>query len=413
VVPIPTYSKATAALALRRLEHIARWENVCSDLTNAHSRVKPGEVRLTVECDGQETTETTVRLHYHPQPDGNWKQPTFRVRLRNEGGQTLYCALLTLSENFSISADLLSGGGVWLSPSQVAWALDGKPVYASVPKDWWEKGITSFTDVLKLIVSTQAFDATLLEQEPLDIPARVTRSALEVRRSTLNRLMARVQTRRFEAAPEGSEKYDDWTTAQVSFLTVRPLNWAPLTPGAPAAPLAPGVALEPHPALRAKARLATLPQATRDLGNIDLPAVLKDDPAVSWPLPFSPTRGANPGLQVLELTEVADYQAVTPEQPLRLHAQVPLGEGEAVLPVAFGGEFFLPLGYAESAGLQGLTVTLQRLPHPVARLERSLLGSVRIFFQKVRACSARATTIRCWPCPPCPATARWTTSPTR
>jgi pimeloyl-ACP methyl ester carboxylesterase len=70
---------------------------------------------------------------------------------------------------------------------------------------------------------------------------------------------------------------------------------------------------------------------------------------------------------------------------LRLYAAVPLGEDEEVLPVGFDSEFYLPLGYAESAGPQGLTVTLERLPHPVARLERSVLGSVRIFFQKVRS----------------------------
>jgi pimeloyl-ACP methyl ester carboxylesterase len=189
--------------------------------------------------------------------------------------------------------------------------------------------------------------------------------------------------RSFADAPEASEKYDDWTTTEVSFVTTRPLSLTPVPHGGPPAPLAPGVTLEPHAELRAKARLVTLPQATRDLGHIDVPAVLKDDPDVSWPLLFSPTRGGDPGLQVLELTEVTDYEAVTPERPLRLNVEVPLGDDEAVLPVSFDGEFFLPLGYAESADPHGLTVTLERLPHPVARLERSLAGSVRIFFQKV------------------------------
>src|SRR5207244_1159529 len=104
-----------------------------------------------------------------------------------------------------------------------------------------------------------------------------------------------------------------------------------------------GVQLHGHPTLKANARLATAPLATRDL-NRSLPRLLVDDPTVCRPFALARTRGAAPDLSVLELTEVSDPSAVTPAAPLRLTVPVPLAPDEHVLPVASDGEFFLPLG---------------------------------------------------------------------
>lgn len=398
-VPLKPCNEANAALAVRRLEHIARWENTYFDLRNANGRVRPDEVEMIVIPDeygaevgssGVTVQGSSLRFSYTLQPDGKWRHPTFKLQLQSRTTRALYCALLCLSEDFSVSAELLPGGGAWLppAPSNGIWALNGDPVFASVPKNWWDQGTTEFTDVLKLIVSTQAFDARLMEQDSLERPPRAVRSATQVRRSTLNRLMGRVQTRTLGSRPDSGETYDDWTTTEISITTVRPLELTPIRAEG-AMTLTGGVSLDPHAHLRASARLATLPQATRDLGNVDLPAVLKSDPDVSRPLLFTTTRGGDPGLQVLELKNVENYQAVTSEEPLRLRARVPLGEREFVLPVAFDGVgpdgkggFFLPLGYAEHNG-QELVINLERLPHPVANLERSLGGSIRIFFQKM------------------------------
>ena len=95
-------------------------------------------------------------------------------------------------------------------------------------------------------------------------------------------------------------------------------------------------------------------------------------------------RGDAPGLSVLELEGIQDPGTVTPESPFRLEVGRPLGDDEHVLPVAFDGEFFLPLGHSERHG--GTTrIILERLPDATAadsRPERagtrSVQGSVRI-----------------------------------
>jgi hypothetical protein len=60
---------------------------------------------------------------------------------------------------------------------------------------------------------------------------------------------------------------------------------------------------------------------------------------------------------------VNDPALVSAANPLRVAIDRPLDKGEYVLPVAFDGEFYLPLGRAQS--VDGQThVVLERLPMP-------------------------------------------------
>ena len=133
--------------------------------------------------------------------------------------------------------------------------------------------------------------------------------------------MQKVQTRDLDASEP--ESIDDWQATEISFTTVRPLATKSVpTEGQPAATSTGGVKLEGHPALQAKARLSTAPLSTRDIGKVTLPRLLYDDPSVCQPLTFTASRGSDPALSVLELTDVNDPSLVTPDAPLRV--SVPL-----------------------------------------------------------------------------------------
>ena len=111
-----------------------------------------------------------------------------------------------------------------------------------------------------------------------------------------------------------------------------------------------------------------------------LPALIRDNGAFFAPLALSPSRGGEAGLSVLELVDVADYTVVTPEEPLVVALDVVLQPDEALLPLGYDGEFYLPLGrFQRTAG--GVEVTLERLPAPNGT--RDLKGSVKILFQKL------------------------------
>ena len=402
IAQIRGYSPNSAYMLAQQLEQIARWINISELSPPARGRIRPNAIEMqffrTVELPYDPdnpprgpipTTEqpwpdvSELRLEY-AYKDGKWKQPSFKLKLRNTSEEPLYCALLYLSEMYGSDASLLPGGGVWLQPGEETWALKREPIYASVPKELAKDGVTEVRDLLKLIVSTAEFDATLMEMPELGRPRSSSRGAATGggRKSVLNRLMQRAQNRALSRQPEEDEANDDWFSAQVSIVTVRPLDTAPIPREGREIALGAGVTLLPHPELQAKAHLTSVPQAAREKNDLLLPPLLKQEPDLTHPLRFSVSRGSDPGLSVLELSDVSNYETVTPEQPLRLQVAAPLAENEQVIPVSYDGEFFLPLGRAKSEnGL--LRIDLERLPAPIAEGRRSVSGSVRIMFQKV------------------------------
>jgi pimeloyl-ACP methyl ester carboxylesterase len=200
---------------------------------------------------------------------------------------------------------------------------------------------------------------------------------------TLERLMAQVQTRHAGGGAAG--RIDDWRTLQVTLTTSRPLPAQRLEAGR-GVTLTDGVRIEPHPRLAAaSARVASLPTATRAVSPLaTLPRLLYDDPSIVKPFEFAATRAIGGGLNVLELSGVADPSVVTEQQPLTVVIPQPLAAHEHVLPVAFDGEFYLPLGRAVATGRE-THVILERLPNPTEAETRSLGGALRILFQKVVA----------------------------
>ncbi len=370
-----------AKQAIARLEHMARWTQTAR-LNNPTSSIQPGDVKLTVLVDGKEVSGREIRLEYQS-VGGKLVAPTFQVTMTNNSQRTLYCGLLDLTQRYRVFAGLLNAGCVKLAPGETAWGYQGKPIQASIPDEIWKQGVIEYKDLLKMLVCTQDFDARLLEQPALDLPRVSTASRGLSRNGTLNRLMQKVQTR--DLGDVDAASIDDWQTTEVSFTTVRPLETTPVPPsGQPAASLTRGVKLKAHPALKAKARLSSAPLSTRDLNNITLPRLLYDDPSVCQPLSFTTSRGTDPGLSVLELTDVNDPSVVTPDEPLRITVPLALQTNEHVVPVAFDGEFFLPLGRVESRSADETVIALDRLPPPLAD-SRSLGGAIKIFFQKVNS----------------------------
>jgi len=406
VASISSYSQITAKQAIQRLEHIARWKTIAK-LTNETSRLAADAVQMefhriigppATRTPGSEPTEpypssSALRLEYEKNKAGEWEVPRFKIRLKNTSSERLYCALLLLPETYAVKTDLLPGRGVWLNPGEEAWALSGRKLKAQVLDEQWQQGVTESRDLFKLIISTEEFDATLLDQEELDIPL-FPRSVRGLTRNTLNRLLSRVQTRTITVDDE--DTYADWATSEINLTVVRPLDALPVPgPADPPVSLSSAVHLEPHPTLQGKVHLITAPQAGRDLGNLLMPPLLRDHPEITQPFQFTVSHGSDPGLSGLELFSVVDYTTVTPEQPLVLQVDtalpgsrdVLLAENEHILPFGYDSESesFLPLGRASCKDGK-IRIELQRLPAPFPIPvigDRNLTGSIRIFFQKV------------------------------
>lgn len=378
------YSQINARKTVQNLEHMARWTSIVELQNPATGSLPPDAIKLRFYHDAQgsiELKDALLRLEYQFE-QGKWNNPAFYLQLENTSDRRLYCTLLDLTEEYSISAPLFpnTNGGIWLNAGQTVWAFDRRSIGLSIPDRLLAQGITEYQDIVKLIASTAEFDSTLLIQPKLGNLRPTTRN-LTAARSTLNRLMARAVSRDLLAIDEATE-IDEWVTSQIAIVTVRPKDTQPLQSAQPT-PLGAGVVVQPHPGLHADARLTTISQATRDVGSHVLPPILRD---YTQPFHFTASRGIDPGLSALELqvkeSDADSIATVTPAQPLRLIVDKPLAADEYILPVAYDGEFFLPLGRGQ--GQDGKTeIRLDRLPNPVSEQKRSLGGSIRIFFQKV------------------------------
>ncbi|MEH1814965.1 MAG: caspase family protein [Nostoc sp.] len=378
---IDGYTSDSAEKAIKRLEHIARWKSIAQLANSAATQIKTGDVKMELIFKDEDLSQSQqMRLQYKYQ-DGKWQPPEFKLKLTNTTKKPLYCALVNLSDSFSINAPFFESGSIRLQPGESAYALDGEELILEVPDEYWTLGITEYKDIIKLIVSNDEFDARLLNQDKLDAPRPRSRNIESSNQSSLERLMDRTQNREIKAK-SSAVSFDDWYAEEITITTVRPLESTPVSPGQEQQ-LGVGVKLQPHPSLKANVRLTTTPQVSRDLGNKIVPPILREDPQVTQPFQFTASRGTDPGLSVLELRDVADYEVVTPDAPLKLLVDAPLTDNEYLLPIGYDGEFFLPLGRGQIAKDGKTEIILERLPAPVSEGERSLQGAIRIFFQKV------------------------------
>ncbi len=371
------YSAENAALSVQRMEHIARWI-ATRDLQNPTSALPPEALHLRILRDGAEVPPQEMIFPYRSE-GGRWKKPPITVQVKNNSPFILYCAALALGEEFSVANVFNPQPLLRLGPMEEY----SQVIYGSVADALWRQGITESQDILKLVACTEPFDARALEQGKLDTERAVFRSLASGPRNPLNRLMRHVQTRDLSGTDE-DEVWVDWATSQVVVTVQRPLDTLAVPRTGEAAYLGWGVTVDPHPALGGRARLGHSGSEARDLTGPGLPAILAADPATSAPFPFQQMRSIEPSPNMIELTGVEDYQAVTPQAPLRLTFNAQLDEGEHVLAYGHDGEFYLPLGVARGDSPRSLRLDVQRLPPPLSD-HRDLKGAIRIYLQKIVA----------------------------
>ena len=93
VAQIDGLNEAGATLAVKRLEHIARWTQTAR-LSNPASTIRPGDVKLTILVDGKEVSGSEVRLEYQIK-DGKAAPPTFQVSMTNNSQRPCSAACST------------------------------------------------------------------------------------------------------------------------------------------------------------------------------------------------------------------------------------------------------------------------------------------------------------------------------
>ncbi|AFZ24339.1 alpha/beta hydrolase family protein,Caspase domain-containing protein [Cylindrospermum stagnale PCC 7417] len=383
VDPIPEYPNPVgytienAILVIRRLEHIARWHNIIQFSNPVTSHIQPNdlEMEIVILSGNLETASSEVRVEYTDENDV-WQFPIIQIKLTNHSHQTLYCNVLDLSESYTVDVPFFEQkSSIRLAAKETITSFDN--IGFIVPDIYWQLGRTEYKDVFKLIVSTREFDASLLEQDGINSPS-VTRFLGE-KLGTLDRLMQAVNTCESVRA---SGNYDHWLTKQVTITIVRPQASQSIQSEHSTLLQNGVVEVQPHPSLQAKVNLTSVSQASKYLGNLILPAILRQQPSVNEFWQFTPSRGSDPGLSALELSDVEDYTVITPETPLKFLVNTALTDNEYLLPFAYDGEFFLPLGSGKRTEKAKIELAIERLPRPIVS-NHSLQGSIWIFLVKI------------------------------
>ncbi|MDF5715780.1 MAG: caspase family protein [Rhizonema sp. NSF051] len=386
VAPIPEDSNQTgdsndtALQVIYRLEHIARWHNILELRTPPTSRIKTDDVQMEIIQSGQENSKSgsEMRLEYTYE-NGEWISPTLQIKLTNNSDKTLFCNVLDLSESFAVDVPFFEvKSSVRLSPKGTITSDDNLSFI--IPDTYIAQGTTEYKDVFKLIVSSTDFHADFLEQDGLKPPE--TQRDMGDYPGTLDRLMIGVNSRE---AVRATGNNDDWMTKEVTITIVRSPNAYPIQHSNSTFLQNDLVEVQSHSELQAQVNLTSVPQASRDLRNLILPAILRQQPYATESFQFTTSRGSDPGLSVLELSNVQNYQVVTKENPLKLVVNQSLADNEHLIPFAYDGEFFLPLGQGLKTADSKTEITLERLtePIPLSINSRSLQNSIKIFFEKV------------------------------
>jgi pimeloyl-ACP methyl ester carboxylesterase len=394
VAPIPTvpdtqgYTQQRAFQIIKRLEHVARWMNVLDLKTPPTSQIKPSDVELEVivSTDGKANSSTQVsdlRGEYTFK-NNKWTPPEVKLKVTNHSEQDIYFQIVELAGDYSINIPefFTERGSIrLLKKSSDDTNLSSKTsdtLELVIPRAYLDSGVTEYNEIFKLIVSAKDFDASLLAQKGLDTPPPIDRSTRSAGLSgALNRLMDNVYSR--QAQRRNADSIDNWMTKEVKLTLIKPLGGVEIKRSEPTT-LQPGVVLHSNSSFEGKVELNSLPPNSRDENSNLLPPILIEDPILFQPFEFNTTRSGLSKLSVLEISGIQNHQSVTPENPIKIFVDKPLSSNEYVLPIAYDGEFFLPLGRAKAEN--GKTaITLERLPEPTIN-SRSLQGSIKILFQK-------------------------------
>lgn len=444
------------ATTVRALESIARYRIVLQLSGDSSSRLQGKFALRLLRCsalsgDGiasaeeiPETPGETLSIPYFP---GEKNSNLYAQEITNLSKTDVYPHLFILNPDYSIyrlypaagQQELLKAGHKVTSGMT---GSGGIPLELSLPGDQpGEERWDESREILKLIVTTAPCDLAMLEQDPLEVPpvssGRGPRS-LSPMEMLLRGVVSGRSTRGKPARLPAGEAL---ATAELAYTLARHTPPADLHGDAATLELGRGFSLDTPAGFTGRISLDTLEGTRRGLApgeSVKLPPALTGE----WlaPVTRSASRGLSeqPLLLTIEAGE-ASRQAVSPQNPLRLHLPAaprsnppimpssglpltppaalpvaphsglpqqasssgltgqpfssletissrgtfPAGQSlisgeEDYLPVAFDGEDFLPVGYSTGPG----QVDIVALPPSVSRggdPTRSIGGSLRLF----------------------------------
>jgi hypothetical protein len=367
---------------LDALDRMSRWQ-LLRDLVNPAGAIAAGDLAIEVSLAGTVLPgHEECRVVYAGDPsdggptDGD-TAPLIKIKVTNNSAHDLFVSILFLDEEHAVET-LTDKVAVELIPSKTSlWAAAGQELEVTVPEHLVAGGVTEVTDLIKVIACTEQFDARALLQPALHTEVRDEPVRGVAEDNVLDQLLLRAKTRRI-GLPKAARDAQ-WQAVGKVVVVERPRSGTAVAANATTM-LDGGVEIDAPAGFAGSARLAALPSVARDLGRTPVPAILLD-PEIAEPFDLVTTRG-DADLSVLELEVRTGTSSVTVDTPLVVRVPTALADGEHVLPFAYDGEYWIPVGRVTKRGKEHTEFALETLPASVAS-ERTLWNSVRILFRKL------------------------------
>ncbi len=390
-----------AVTFLNEVETVAKWlhlqefNNPSSGLTNKDYHLKL--YRSATGGNFEAVKEIKVLNDLYYTKDGeDWVSPAFKLLISNTSSQTLWISNAYLEFNYGITIDYFEskmeikpGGEGWLTFTKNTTATD--IIYLSINDEYQQLGYNETTEYLKLFISTDKIPMDGLEQEGLE----------------LNPAVKDVRSKSPGGQPSNKPfATKEWKTETIGFRIIKPMTETAITEGK--ATELNGITIEAHAGLNAKVSIVGSDKISRvydylsnaaetNLKSLDAKGIKATDfiappheaNSNSYLVPFDlvsdGTRSGTP-MDVLELSEVANRDAVNGENPLIIQtATTRSADDDHIIPMGYDPEtkLYYPVGYTAADG----RIYIETLPEETASdsviTQKSFFGSIKIYFQKV------------------------------
>lgn len=386
---VDKYEAATAMRFLALCDQVCQWHKSL-EVSNPKSGIKEDDVEIKLyQLDkpslylGDDETaseinwreECVYRYGYDDNAeseDEKWLYPGLRMQLTNKSKRRYYVSSLYFDAKFGITNRYMSM--VMLDPGQSTWMTytpespdeeyyENRTLGLNIYPELLSWGVSEMTEHIKVFVSKKELDTSTYNLK-----------ALEMDTMQINK--EKVVGRR----PKNS-RTDDWRTFDIELKISRPHTRVQLQ-SKQAAQLTSDLQIELPEGMTATASLTAMSDVARleSARSIEEPYKMPSD--LSNTESMSLTKGGAKGepASVLELSNVSGLDKVDSDHPLQLKMKTELKANEAVLPIGYDPEtgMYYPLGPISRDG----DMQIETLPDPSPDGQKSLGGSLKIFFQK-------------------------------
>lgn len=386
--PMQVAANGDAITFLAKIETVSKWKNL-RELTNASSQLTSRHYTIKLfrnknaDTDNDKNYDEVVPLQpvndfHYKESDGQWAQPAFRLSITNHTNNLLWVTGVYLGFDFAVYADYFQA--VPVAANSTAWLTVvrnsvGKDIIKLVlEKKYANKGYSEITEYLKVFISTDKIKTSGLGQEGIELAAAFRGDFEEANLRGLG-----------DDDDEISLSRTEWKAETIGIRVIKPLPVVDISPDKSIS--VQGITIQKHGSLKASASLSSSGHTSRSADGVPPPHLARKNSGIE-PFDLRSAGTSENVTDVLELFDVQNPEAVTEESPLIIVPTVTRSAtDEPVIPIGFDSEtgLYYPLGYTDENGQIIINTLPDATSSDSAITQRSFVGSIKIYFQKVIA----------------------------